>query len=98
MNEHSTGYTVGSALELARALKHGPLPAPTDPTPRPQEAVEIISQERRTCGFNWITGEVAEAVVRAYVEGTQATGNTACPYADWSDEYRAWREGQAAQK
>jgi len=98
MCEHAFGYTVGSALELARSLKHGPLPTRDDPTPRPQEAIEIIRGERRTCGFNWITGEVAGAVIRAYTAGMQAARNTACPYADWSDEYKAWQEGKVTQK
>ena len=96
-NGQTTGYTVGSALELARTLKHGPLPAATDPMPAPEEAIEIIRAARRTCGFNWITGEVAEAVISAYVAGVKAT-NAAGPYPDWSDEHRAWQEGRATQK
>ena len=56
--------TVVKALELARNLKYGPLPKPDDPTPTVKEAVSIISEERRSCGFNWLTGEAAETVLR----------------------------------
>jgi hypothetical protein len=55
--------TVERALNLARDLKYGPLPKPNDPTPSVDEAIEIIREERRTCGFNWITGEAAEKVL-----------------------------------
>ena len=98
MCEHAFGYTFGAALELARGLKHGPLPARVDPAPSPEEAIEIIGQERRTCGFNWITGEVAQAVIKAYRAGLQARDSFECPYPDWSDEHRAWQEGNAARK
>ena len=94
MYEHSAGYTVGAALELARNTKNGPLPGPGDPTPTPEDSIEIIRQERRTCGFNWITGEVAEDVLRAFVAGIN-TPKVANPFPDWSDEYRAWQEGHA---
>lgn len=97
MYEHAFKYTVAAALELARPLKCGPLPASTDPAPAPEEAIELINLERRTCGFNWITGEVAEAVLRAYEEGSRAT-NATNPYPDWSDEHRAWQEGATARK
>ena len=52
-------YTLEQALSLAQNLKYGPLPNPEDPIPEPEEALAIISEERRTCGFNWITGETA---------------------------------------
>ncbi len=52
------------ALALARNLKYGPLPKPGDPTPSVDEAIVIISEERRTCWFNWLTGEAAEKVLR----------------------------------
>lgn len=91
METHASGYTVVAALELARSLKHGPLPKPDDPTPTLQQAIEIIGEERRTCGFNWITGEVAGAVLRACLEGRKAGATN--PYPDWSDEHQAWLEG-----
>jgi len=94
MNEHATGYTVEKALELARALKHGPLPARGDPVPEIKQAIEVISRERKTCGFNWITGEVAQAVVTAYLEGMQAAEDAVSPYEEWSDEHRAWRDAR----
>ncbi len=47
------------ALDLARNLKYGPLPKPDDPTPSIEEARSIIQEERRTCGFNWLTGTAA---------------------------------------
>jgi len=95
MNEHSFGYTFAEAMGLARDLKHGPLPARTDPMPSPEEAIELIEGRRRTCGFNWITGEVAENVITAYAAGAKAIKGTVNPYADWSDEHRAWQEGMA---
>ena len=61
--------TVEKALELARNLKYGPLPKPNDPTPTVEEAVSIINEERRTCGFNWLTGEAAENVFREHIGG-----------------------------
>ena len=56
--------TVDDALILARNLKFGPLPRPTDPYPSLDEAIELIREERRGCGFNWLTGEAAEGVLR----------------------------------
>lgn len=47
------------ALSLARSLKYGVLLKPTDPTPTEKEAVEILKEELRTCGFNWLTGRYA---------------------------------------
>lgn len=52
------------ALNLARNLKFGPLPAPNDPLPSLDEAIELIREERRTCGFNWLTGEAAEQALQ----------------------------------
>ena len=94
MYEHALGYSFASALELARTLKYDPLPRPDDPAPTATEAIELIRHERRTCGFNWITGEVAESVLQAYVAGRAATAKTISPYPDWSDEHRAWTEGR----
>ncbi len=56
--------TVEKALELARALKYGPPPKAGDPTPTVEEAIEIITEARGACGFNWFTGENAENVLR----------------------------------
>lgn len=56
--------TLEDALALARNLKHGPLPKPGDPMPSVREAVRLVSEERRTCGFNWLTGEAAEEALR----------------------------------
>ena len=74
MHTHAFGSTFGAALELARGLKHGPLPARADPVPSPEEAIGIIVQERRTCGFNWITGEVAQAVIQGVSGGPAGEG------------------------
>ena len=93
MTEHASGYSVAAALELARTLKYGPLPGPEDPVPSHEEAIGLIRTERRTCGFNWLTGEGAEAVLRAYVEGS-GSQDPQSPYPDWSDEHRAWQESQ----
>lgn len=93
MNEHAYGYAVQAALDLARTLKHGPLPAATDPWPTPEDAIAVLHEERRTCGFNWITGEVAEAVLVAYAAGRKADASASNPHPDWSDEHRAWNEG-----
>jgi len=58
--------TVEKALDLARDLMYGPLPKPDDPTPSISEAIGIIHERRGTCGFNWLTGEAAENVLRAH--------------------------------
>ena len=52
------------ALALARNLKHGPLPKPGDPAPSVREALALVREERRACGFNWLTGEAAEEALR----------------------------------
>ena len=57
--------TTETALRLARSTKYGPLPKPSDPTPTVDEAIELLEKERRTCGFNWITGTMAIEVLRA---------------------------------
>ena len=57
--------TVQDALSLARNLKYGPLPKASDPFPTVDEAIELIHAERGECGFNWLTGEAAEQVLRA---------------------------------
>ena len=68
MSEHSAGYTIESALKLARSLKYGPLPHTEDPFPELEEALELIREERRTCDFNWLTGAAAEEVVVAHLQ------------------------------
>ena len=64
-------YTLKQALDLARNLRYGPLPKPDDPMPEPEEALAIINEERRTCGFNWITGETAVETIRAHLANTE---------------------------
>ena len=63
--------TVPKAMNLARSLKYGPLPRPDDPMPTVKQAIDIIREERRTCGFNWLTGEEAEQVLREHRERRQ---------------------------
>ena len=58
--------TVEKALSLARDLMYGPLPKTSDPTPSVKDAIEIIHDRRHTCGFNWLTGEAAENVLREH--------------------------------
>jgi len=57
---------IDEALNLARNLKFGPLPKPSDPLPPLDEAIELIRVERRACGFNWLTGEAAENALKAH--------------------------------
>lgn len=52
------------ALRQARLLKHGPFPKATDDTPTVDEAIALIHEQRRTCGFNWITGTRCEELLR----------------------------------
>ncbi len=69
MDTAYTKMTVEKALELARVMKYGPLPKPDDPVPTAVEAIGIISEARGACGFNWLTGEAAENVLREAKEG-----------------------------
>lgn len=57
-------YTLDDALRLAQSLKYGYLTTPFDMEPGIAEAIDLISQSREKCGFNWITGMVAEEVLR----------------------------------
>ena len=57
--------TTKDALELARNIKYGPLPKTSDPLPSIDEAIELMHQERGDCGFNWLTGQEAERVLRS---------------------------------
>lgn len=57
-------YTIADALALARQIKHG-MPMPSDSPPDIPEAIEIVRRSLRTCGFNWITGQVALQVLRS---------------------------------
>lgn len=68
MDNDGITMTVETALAIARDLMYGPLPKPDDPTPSVNEAIEIIHDRRRTCGFNWLTGEDAENVLREHKE------------------------------
>lgn len=71
MKSKSDTYTVQQALTLAHRLKHGPWPAPEAPMPTLDEAIAVIQEERRTCGFTWITGETAVRVLEeAKTKGT----------------------------
>lgn len=55
------------ALAIATRLhpRNGVFPSPRDYVPTLEEAVDLVYHERRTCGFQWITGRVAEEVLRA---------------------------------
>jgi len=59
-------YTLEDALMLARDLKYGPLPKPEDPTPSVAEAIELIDSAPAMRAFNWITGQTALQVLRAF--------------------------------
>jgi hypothetical protein len=59
--------TVEKALSLARDLMYGPLPKTDDPTPTVEDAIEIIHEARRTCGHTWLTGELAENILREHM-------------------------------
>ena len=58
-------YTLDDALELARSIKYGPIMKPSDPVPDIPEAIEVIKRSLKTCGFNWITGQVALELLRS---------------------------------
>ena len=58
-------YSTEDALNLARNCIHGPIPKKDDPTPTVDEAIAVLQERRRTCGFIWITGRVAVEVLRA---------------------------------
>jgi len=51
--------TLQDAMEIATNLKYGPMESLNKPSPTYQEAYELIETERKTCGFNWITGTEA---------------------------------------
>jgi len=57
-------YTLDDALRLAQSLKYGLLTTPFDKEPCIAEAIDLILQSRGKCGFNWITGTVAEEILR----------------------------------
>jgi len=61
---YHSNITVEFALRQARLLKHGPFPKEGDDTPTVDEAISLIHEMRRTCGFNWITGACCEEVLR----------------------------------
>ena len=60
--------TLTQALNIARALKFGPLPKPGDPMPSIEEAIGLIHEERKICGFTWLTGEAAEKALQSEKE------------------------------
>lgn len=64
---------IDDALNIARNLKYGPIPRPHEHAPCLEEAIELIQEERRTCGFMWLTGEAAEQALRCYQEATMAS-------------------------
>jgi hypothetical protein len=76
--------TTESALSIARILKYGPCPKPYDPTPTVDDAIELIHQERKTCGFNWITGTVSEEVLRL-TRGEEVKGISAGALCAWDN-------------
>jgi hypothetical protein len=57
--------TTESALDIARNMIYGPIPKKSDPVPSIDEAIRVIDEEHRTCGFNWITGTACLQVLRA---------------------------------
>lgn len=57
-------YTLDDALALARSLKYGPFLKDSDPAPAIPEAIGIIRNSVKACGFNWITGRVALEILR----------------------------------
>lgn len=68
--------SVKSALNIARNIKYEMFPKPDDPIPSAEEALKIISEERRNCWFNWLTGENAENVLRGYLESLPASSSS----------------------
>jgi hypothetical protein len=61
-------YTLEAARALARALKFGPLPQPTDPSVDPEEALAWLWDAVTTCGFNWLTGASAIGAIADVLE------------------------------
>ena len=61
---HHPDVTTETALDIARNLKYGPLPKASDPKPSINESIGLINRERKACGFDWITGELSEEVLR----------------------------------
>lgn len=61
------GMDTEAALSIATRLHpaNGLLPSEMDVVPTLPEAIKLVSAERGACGFNWITGRVAEEVLRA---------------------------------
>jgi hypothetical protein len=63
------------ALAARLVLENALLPSLADRIPSIPEAINLLHHERGTCGFNWITGRVAEEVLRA-VNGETNTFTT----------------------
>lgn len=58
------GVTTETALSLARSVKYGPLPKHEDLTPSVEDALEILREQNRQIGHQWITGRVSIEVLR----------------------------------
>jgi hypothetical protein len=56
--------TLEDSLKMAKSLIYGPFMKVSDPTPSIPDALSAIRKSRQTCGFNWITGFVAEQILR----------------------------------
>lgn len=66
----ATQYTVEDACKLARLIQYTPGHVSDDtPIPSPQMAIEIIREDRKACGHNWITADTAIEVLDAHLKG-----------------------------
>lgn len=69
MKEHTDSncipgtVTVREALEIARNRRDIATPGRKGLLPTLQEALDIIQQDLKTCGFNWLTGMQARDVL-----------------------------------
>jgi hypothetical protein len=56
------------ALAIARNLKYGPLANRRPDTQiTTAEALSVIQEALKTCGFSWITGQEARKVLKAHL-------------------------------
>jgi hypothetical protein len=63
-------YSVEDACKLARLIQYAPGRVADDtPIPSPDEAITIIREARKSCGFNWITADTAIEVLDAHLKG-----------------------------
>lgn len=66
----TSAYTVKDACKLARLIQNTPGRVSDDtPIPSPKDALEIIRQDRKTSGFNWITATTAVEVLETHLKG-----------------------------